>query len=179
LLEATDGILFLDEIHLLHPTIQHQLLMVLDKRKICLNCGGKTIQSVPVSDFTLVGATTDQDGLIPPLLDRFRIVLHLDYYSHEDLAQIIRQRCFAMGWEYEPELPAEISQRGHGTPRIALRLLQSARRCQMSEGAKLITVAHLKLACEIALGGGWTAVKCPGVVACLHAHSQIEFRAII
>ena len=52
LLESTGGILFLDEIHLLHPTIQHQLLMVLDKRCISLNCG-KTVQLIPVSNFTL------------------------------------------------------------------------------------------------------------------------------
>ena len=148
LLEAEAGILFLDEIHLLQPNIQHQLLMVLDKRRICIS-SGKTVQTIPVSDFTLVGATTDADGLIGPLIDRFRIVLHLDYYSHEELIQIVRQRCFAMSWEYEPDLPGEIAQRGHGTPRIALRLLQSARRVAASEGAKLITIAHLRLACEI------------------------------
>ena len=55
LLEASDGILFLDEIHLLHPAIQHNLLMVLDKRRIDLSCG-KTVQSIPVANFTLVGA---------------------------------------------------------------------------------------------------------------------------
>jgi Holliday junction DNA helicase RuvB len=148
LLEASDGILFLDEIHLLHPSIQHNLLMVMDKRRINLSCG-KTVQSIPVADFTLVGATTDPDGLIGPLIDRFRIVLHLDYYNEQELAQIVRQRCLAMSWEYEPELPAEIARRGHQTPRIALRLLQSARRVAMAEGAKSITVAQLRLACEI------------------------------
>ena len=148
LLEASEGILFLDEIHLLQPNIQHQLLMVLDKRRICIS-SGKSVQSIPVSDFTLVGATTDPDGLIGPLLDRFRLVLHLDYYSDHELAQIVRQRCLAMGWQYEPELPDEIAKRGHQTPRIAIRHLLAARRCQMAEGAKLITVAHLRLACEI------------------------------
>jgi len=148
LLEAEAGILFLDEIHLLQPNIQHQLLMVLDKRRICIS-SGKTVQTIPVSDFTLVGATTDPDQLILPLRDRFRIVLHLDYYSLEELAKIVQQRCFAMNWQYEPELPDEIARRGHQTPRIAIRLLLAARRCQMAEGAKLITVAHLRLACEI------------------------------
>jgi Holliday junction DNA helicase RuvB len=148
LLEASEGILFLDEIHLLNPAIQHNLLMVLDKRRINLNTG-KTVQSIPVSDFTLVGATTDPDGLIGPLLDRFRLVLHLDYYSPEELAQIVRQRCLAMGWEYEPELPDEIAKRGHQTPRIAIRLLISARRVAVAEGAKQITLTHLRLACEI------------------------------
>src|SRR5262249_28297700 len=136
------------EIALLHPTIQHQLLMVLDKRKICIS-SGKTVQTIPVSDFTLVGATTDPDGLIRPLLDRFRIVLHLDYYSHQELSQVVRQRCLAMSWDYEANLPAEIAQRAHSTPRIAIRLLQSARRVASSEGAKQVTVAHLRLACEI------------------------------
>jgi len=148
LMEATEGILFLDEIHLLHPAIQHQLLMVLDRRRICIN-SGKTVYSISVSDFCLVGATTDPDGLIGPLLDRFRIVLHLDYYSQEELAQIVRQRCQAMAWEYEVELPAEIAKRGHGTPRIALRLLQSARRVSAAEGANTLTVGHLRMACEI------------------------------
>ena len=82
LLAASDGILFLDEIHLLNSVSQHALLTVLDKRRIYLS-GGKSVQSIPVNDFTLVGATTDPDGLIGPLLDRFRIVLHLDYYSRE------------------------------------------------------------------------------------------------
>jgi Holliday junction DNA helicase RuvB len=148
LLSATDGILFLDEIHLLHPVQQHALLQVLDKRRIFLN-GGRSVQSIPVSDFTLVGATTDPDGLIQPLLDRFRLILHLDYYSEDDLAEIVRQRCRALGWNFEPSLLAEIAKRGRGTPRIALRLLLSARRVQVSEGAKVITVDHLRRGCEV------------------------------
>jgi len=148
LLGATEGILFLDEIALLSPQLQHVLLLVLDKRRIFLS-GGKSVQSIPVNDFTLVGATTDPDGLIQPLIDRFRIILHLDYYSQDELATVVRQRCHAMGWQYEEALPEEIAQRGRQTPRIALRLLQSARRVAVAEGAPEITVAHLKKACSI------------------------------
>lgn len=148
LLSATDGILFLDEVHLLHPVQQHSLLQVLDKRRIFLN-GGKSVQSIPVSDFTLVGATTDPDGLIQPLMDRFRIVLHLDFYSHDELAEIVRQRCRALGWSFEPGLLGEIANRGRDTPRIALRLLQTARRVQVAEGSKVISVDHLRRGCEI------------------------------
>ena len=148
LLAASNGILFLDEIHLLHPVSQHALLTVLDKRRIYLS-GGKSVQSIPVNDFTLVGATTDPDGLISPLLDRFRIILHLDYYDRAELAQIVRQRCHALGWQHEPELLDEIARRGRQTPRIALRLLQSSRRVAVAEGAKEITVAHLHRACQI------------------------------
>ena len=150
LLSASDGILFLDEIHLLAATQQHALLQVLDKRRIFLS-GGKSVQSVPVSDFTLVGATTDPDGLIQPLADRFRMILHLDYYSQDELAEVVRQRCRAMRWEFEPELLGEIAVRARSTPRIALRLLQSARRVQVAqvEGTNTLTVEHLRRACEI------------------------------
>ena len=148
LLSASDGILFLDEIHLLSAVNQHALLQVLDKRRIFLN-GGKSVQSIPVADFTLVGATTDLDGCILPLQDRFKMVLHLDYYRKDELAEIVRQRCRALGWDHESELLQEIAKRGRQTPRIALRLLQSAMRVSVAEGADEITVAHLKRACEI------------------------------
>ena len=147
LISATEG-LFLDEIHLLHPVQQHALLQVLDKRRIFLS-GQGAVQSIPVAPFTLIGATTDPDGLIQPLMDRFKIILHLDYYSHDELAEIVRQRCRALHWEHEPELLNEIAKRGRGTPRIALRLLQSARRCQTAEGASSLTVNHLRKACEV------------------------------
>ena len=148
LLSATEGLLFLDEIHLLSPNAQHILLKVLDDRKIDINTG-KTVTSIPVSPFTLVGATTDVDGVIAPLVDRFRLVLNLDYYSLDEPQQIVRQRLVAMGWEHEPELLHEIAVRARQTPRIALRLLQSARRWQMAEGSNVLTVDHLHRACEV------------------------------
>ena len=148
LLSAKEGILFLDEIHLLSAVNQHSILQVLDKRRIFLSSGG-AVQSIPVAPFTLVGATTDFDGVIGPLADRFRLVLHLDYNQESDLAEIVRQRCHALGWDFEPELLSEIARRGKGTPRIAIRLLQSARRCQMAVGASILSVAHLQRACEV------------------------------
>jgi len=148
LLSASDGILFLDEIHLLHPVQQHALLQVLDKRRIFLSTG-KAVQSIPVASFTLVGATTDLDGVIGPLADRFRIVLHLDYFSHGELAEIVRQRCLVLQWGFESELLGEIAKRARDTPRIALRLLQSTRRVQVAEGGDALTVDHLRRACEV------------------------------
>lgn len=148
LISASDGILFLDEIHLLHPVQQHVLLQVLDKRRLFLS-GGRSVQSIPVAPFTLVGATTDQDGIIGPLVDRFRIVLHLEYYSEEELGQIVYQRCRSLQWDYEPALLSEIAKRARGTPRIALRILQSCRRVQLAERAKSLELAHLHRACDI------------------------------
>jgi holliday junction DNA helicase RuvB len=148
LLSAADGILFLDEIHLLHPVQQHSLLRVLDKRRISIS-GGKTVQTIPVAPFTLVGATTDPDGLIGPLIDRFRMVLHLDYYSDDELADVVRQRCRAMAWKFDPDLPGQIARRARQTPRIALRILQSVRRCAVAEGFDLLGLGHLEQACRI------------------------------
>lgn len=145
---ASAGLLFLDEIHLLGAATQHALLRVLDDRKIDINTG-KTVTSIPVAPFTLVGATTDPDGVIAPLIDRFRIVLHLEYSSLDELAEIVRQRCRAIGWEVESDLAGEIARRARGTPRIAIRLLQSARRWQTAEGASVLTVDHLRRACEV------------------------------
>jgi holliday junction DNA helicase RuvB len=65
------------------------------------------------------------------------------------LAQVVRQRCLALAWKYEADLPMEIARRGRQTPRIALRLLQSARRVAVSDGAEEITVAHLLKACAL------------------------------
>ena len=77
------------------------------------------------------------------------MVLHLDYYSHDDLAEIVRQRCRALRWEFEPELLDEIAKRGRDTPRIALRLSQSARRVGRAARYMILTVDHLRTACEI------------------------------
>lgn len=147
LLSAT-GIVFLDEIHLLSASNQHLLLKAIEERRIFIG-NGKSVQSIPVAPFTLVGATTDPDGLIGPLVDRFRLVLHLDYYSHNELTEIVKQRLRAMKWEFENELLGEIAQRSRGTPRIALRFLQSARRVQMAEGGDVLSVEHLRRACEV------------------------------
>lgn len=148
LVGASEGLLFLDEIHLLSPVNQHSLLQVLDKRRLFIG-GGKSIQSIPVAPFTLVGATTDFDGVIGPLADRFRIVLHLDYYSESELAEIVRQRLRVLRWDYGPQLLEEIAKRARGTPRIALRLLQSAHRVQVAEGNPVLSVDHLRRACDM------------------------------
>ncbi len=148
LLSATEGLLFLDELALLSPHAQHTLLKVLDERKIDINTG-KTVTSIPVASFTIVGATTEPDGVIAPLIDRFRIVLHLDYYDEDELAQIVRQRLVAMGRGFEANLPVEIARRARQTPRIALRHLASCRRWQMAEGSDQLTFDHLRRACEV------------------------------
>lgn len=146
LLSAGDGVLMLDELATLPHPQQHALLEVLDKRRISIS-GGKS--SIPLGSFVLVGCTTDPDMVIGPLVQRFRIQLQLDFYSVDELALIVKQRCLALGWDFEPELLMEIAKRGCQTPRIAIRWLQSARRWQTAEGADRLTVDHLRKACQV------------------------------
>ena len=146
LLSASDGILFLDEIHKLNSAQQHALLLVMDRRKIFLN-SGKQVTSLDVAPFTLIGATTNPEGCIAPLVDRFRLVLHLEYFDQDSLCKIVRQRCEAMNWEYEADLEMEISRRSKKTPRLAIRLLMAARRSMAAAGDSQLLVRHLKEAC--------------------------------
>jgi len=78
-----------------------------------------------------------------------RIVLELSYLTEGELAEVVRQRSRSLGWNHDEEVPVEIGVRGRGTPRIALRILQSARRVCRSEGASAITLDHLKRACQL------------------------------
>ena len=146
LLRAGEGLLFLDEIHLLNSSMQHQLLLILDHRKIFLN-NGKRVTEIPVAPFTLIGATTNPEKVIRPLIDRFRMVLTLEYFSHDELCKIVEQRCRFMNWDFESGLESEIAKRSKDTPRIAIRLLDAARRSMASRGEDQLKVLHLKEAC--------------------------------
>jgi Holliday junction DNA helicase RuvB len=74
-----------------------------------------------------VGATTRAGLLTSPLRDRFGIVQRLEYYSAEDLAQIVQRSAQILGIPTEPDGAAEIARRSRGTPRIANRLLRRVR----------------------------------------------------
>ncbi|WP_166831583.1 AAA family ATPase [Thalassoroseus pseudoceratinae] len=148
LLGVSKGILFLDEIHLLNSAHQTALLRILERRCIEIS-NGKTVTSLPLAPFCLVGATTNPEGLVAPLVDRFRLVLHLDFYDEIQLAKIVQQRCHALRWEYDPELLPEIAKCARQTPRIAIRLLGAARRVAVAQGANRVEVGHLLYACRI------------------------------
>ena len=106
-------------------------------------------QSLPLNDFTVLLSTTDEYNLLQPLRDRMRLTLRFGYYSDEDLATVVLQRANALGWEVDEFLPGLIASRSRGTPRLALRLLQSCRRVCRANGETVITVAHLFRACDL------------------------------
>lgn len=153
LLAATDkSIVFIDECHELKPEFQTALYLALDKRKIVLSGGNKSggaPQSIPLNDFALLLASTDEHQLLQPLRDRMRLLLRFTYYSEDELTTILYQRAKALGWDIHEELLPLISARSRGTPRIALRILQACRRVARSEGEFVITMEHLARACNL------------------------------
>jgi Holliday junction DNA helicase RuvB len=149
LLQAKDkSVVHIDEAHELAKQMQTALYLALDKRKVFIS-GSKTVQSIPVADFTLLLSTTDEYNLLQPLRDRMRLVLRFEFYSESDLTKLLVHRIKALGWDVHEELLPLIAQRSRGTPRLALRLLQSSRRVCRSMGDDTITHAHLRRACVL------------------------------
>lgn len=153
LLAATPGsVVFIDEAHELKTEFQTALYLALDKRRIILSGGSKSggsPQSLPLADFALVLASTDEHCLLQPLRDRMRMLLRFQYYSVEDLTTVLHQRVRALGWGIHEELFPQIAQRARGTPRLALRILQACRRVCRAEGERTITAAHFRRACSL------------------------------
>jgi Holliday junction DNA helicase RuvB len=147
LLSAKDkSVCHIDECHELKKDFQTALYLALDQKRIFIS-GGKSIQSLPIADFTLLLSTTDQFALLAPLQDRMKLVLRFDFYSEEDLAMVLWHRARCLGWEVEENVLPLIAMRSRGTPRLALRLLQSCYRVCRAEGENYITREHLDRAC--------------------------------
>jgi Holliday junction DNA helicase RuvB len=163
LLSATDkAVVHFDEAHELEKPFQTALYLALDKRQIVLQGGrsGRAPQSIPIADFTVLLSTTDEYCLLQPLRDRMKLVLRFDFYSVEDLTTLLRQHSQALKWRVEDSVFPLIAGRARGTPRLALRLLQSCRRVCRSESRTTLTLGDLERACQLegidALGLGPT-----------------------
>jgi holliday junction DNA helicase RuvB len=123
-------ILFIDEIHRLRPIIEEFLYPAMEDYRIDIRLSeGPKAQTVtmPVEKFTLVGATTRFGLLTPPMRARFGIVQRLNFYTPEDLAEIITRSAVILGVECTREGGAELARRARGTPRVANRLLRRVR----------------------------------------------------
>ena len=124
------------------------MYLAVDKRKIIVQ-NGKTPMSLPLADFTLLLSTTDEYGLLQPCRDRMKLTLRFQFYAEAELGDVLRQRSKALRWNVDEAVIPEITKRARGTPRLALRLLQSARRCARAEGDTAITLDHLRRACAL------------------------------
>ena len=129
LLEPGD-VLFIDEIHRLPKVVEEVLYPAMEDYAIDVmvgkDAGARNIR-LELPPFTLVGATTRAGDLSAPLRDRFGIVSKLDYYTNEQLAQIIARSARVLGTKIEDDAVIEIAKRSRGTPRIANRLLRRIR----------------------------------------------------
>lgn len=124
------GILFIDEIHRLPRFVEEMLYSAMEDFFIDIIIGeGDTARPVhfPLPPFTLIGATTRAGVLSAPLRDRFGIISHMEYYSIENLAEIVERTSRVLNAEIEQAGAIEIAKRSRGTPRIANRLLKRVR----------------------------------------------------
>ena len=123
-------ILFIDEIHRLHPAIEEYLYPAMeDFRLDIIIDSGPSARSIQLQlpKFTLVGATTRSGMLTSPLRSRFGLINRLDYYTHEQLSVIIQRSADILGLDINQEGALTIASRSRGTPRIANNLLRWTR----------------------------------------------------
>lgn len=126
-----DGdVLFIDEIHRLNPAVEEILYPAMEDRALDLIIGeGPSARSVRIElpQFTLVGATTRQGLITTPLRDRFGIPVRLNFYSVDELEQVVRRAASLLDLAITDDGAREIAARARGTPRIAGRLLRRVR----------------------------------------------------
>ena len=128
-LQAHD-VLFIDEIHRMPPAIEEILYPAMEDYELDVMIGqgpGARSMKVSLQKFTLVGATTRAGLLTSPLRARFGIVHRLDFYTSDDILEIVIRSARILGVGIEPQAAREIARRSRGTPRIANRLLRRVR----------------------------------------------------
>ncbi|HHN66523.1 MAG TPA: Holliday junction branch migration DNA helicase RuvB [Thermopetrobacter sp.] len=128
-LEERD-VLFIDEIHRLNPAVEEVLYPAMEDFQLDLIIGeGPAARSVRIdlARFTLIGATTRTGLLTTPLRDRFGIPVRLQFYTEEELLQIVTRGARLLNMPLSDDGAREIARRSRGTPRIAGRLLRRVR----------------------------------------------------
>ena len=128
-LEAND-VLFIDEIHRLSPIVEEILYPALEDFQLDIMIGeGPSARSIKIElpQFTLIGATTRAGMLTNPLRDRFGIISRLEFYSIEELTEVIKRSANLLNLNITPDGAIEVAKRSRCTPRIANRLLRRVR----------------------------------------------------
>lgn len=137
-------VLFIDEIHRLSPVVEEILYPAMEDYQLDIMIGqgpsARTIK-LDIPRFTLVGATTRAGLLSSPLRDRFGVLSRLEFYSHEELATIVRRSAGILRVKIDDDGAMEIARRSRGTPRIANRLLRRVRDFAEIDGNGTITTS--------------------------------------
>ena len=123
-------VFFIDEIHRLLPDVEEMLYSALEDFRVDILIGsgpGARTHSLPIPQFTAIGATTRQGLVSAPLRGRFGLVLRLNHYDVEELKKIVVRSAGLLGVKVEAGGTEEIAKRSRGTPRIANRLLRRVR----------------------------------------------------
>jgi Holliday junction DNA helicase RuvB len=139
-LEPRD-VLFIDEIHRLPANVEEILYPAMEDHVLDLVIGeGPSARSIRIdlAPFTLVAATTRAGLLATPLRDRFGIPIRLEFYTHDELQQVLMSAAVKMGTALAADGAAEIATRARGTPRVAGRLLRRVRDFAASDGVAMI-----------------------------------------
>lgn len=142
-------VLFIDEIHRLHKSVEEILYPALEDYTLDIMIGkGPSARSIRLDlpKFTLIGATTKAGSLATPLRDRFGIVNRLELYDVNDLKTIVTRSAKILEVEIDEESATEIAKRSRGTPRIANRLLKRVRDYAAVLGDGKITLKITKIA---------------------------------
>ena len=146
-----NDILFIDEIHRLHTSVEEVLYSAMEDYKLDIIIGegpaARTIK-IDLPKFTLVGATTRLGLLSNPLRDRFGIPLKLNFYTPEELQKIVERDCEILNVSISNEASYEVAKRSRGTPRIAIRLLKRVRDFAIVAKKQEIDLEIVKLALE-------------------------------
>jgi len=124
------GILFIDEIHRIHKVVEELLYSAMEDNSIDIIIGkgpsARTLK-LELNNITIIGATTKVNLLSAPLRDRFGLDLRLDYYSTEEMSELVKQKARLLDSKITDKSAFEIARRARLTPRIALRILKRAR----------------------------------------------------
>lgn len=138
-------ILFIDEIHRMARPAEEMLYLAMEDFRVDVMVGkGPGATSIPLelAPFTLVGATT-RSGMLPnPLRDRFGFTAHLEFYTNDELAQVLERAAKRLGISISGESLTEIATRSRGTPRIANRLLRRVRDFALIAGVDRVELSQ-------------------------------------
>jgi holliday junction DNA helicase RuvB len=145
-------ILFVDEIHRLNRVVEETVYPAMEDFGLDIVLGkGPGARSIRLDlpHFTLVGATTQAGKLSGPLRDRFGLTQHLEFYTPEDLAAIVKQAAVKLKVTIEPAAATVLGERSRRTARVVLKLLKRVRDYAQIEGEGKITVKEVEAALEI------------------------------
>ncbi|OEF97613.1 Holliday junction branch migration DNA helicase RuvB [Desulfuribacillus alkaliarsenatis] len=147
-----NDVLFIDEIHQLQRSVEEVLYPAMEDFALDIIIGkGPSARSVrlELAPFTLIGATTRAGKLSSPLRDRFGVVTRLEYYTDDELYQIVIRAAEILNVPIDQNGAMEIARRSRGTPRIANRMLKRVRDVAQVRGEGIITLEIAQLALQM------------------------------